>query len=623
MLVQMIIWAILLSALPPNGQAQNVVTSFDLTGGSGAFVVRSSSTRKNTYVATRRKSNARRTSKQRRTTRRSVVRQSKSVARRSRSRRNIKQITPQQLQEIKIETKTREEASIILAGAGEYFVERGEVQKAAEYLEQAVELDPANTDAKLALSEAYTSLGDAVLEDSELTPAKVQKARGYYEFALKYDEKNASAYAGLGQVFDELGDEPQAKSNYEKALAIDPNFKQVYAPLGIIYYNEAKYDKSEEFIEKALSEDADNPETQYFIGLLKYQANENEKALAALQKSIRLDGENAEAFYYLGAVYDRLEKPLDAIKAFETAVRLEPNYVSAWFDLGNAYYNQNRFEDAIKAYDKAIQLNSNQTDELRALYTESFESRGDAYGKQAEKVETLGEAKEKIDKATGDYNIVSFQKKEDVEFLSKYGLALSRQASIYQSLKLQTSSWDRSIEFLEKAVRLSPDAINYTNLGFVNYRIGHLLTETGLPANKTKARPYLENAKIQLQKAVDMNPEFDEAPLINLGATYIDLGEYEKGIETLEKAARKKDLNMINFLLGIAYARSQKLKEASRYLTSAVERDAGNFMFLNALADVAILQKDKKAVRRVIEKLRRLGTVTALRKAESLEKLIN
>lgn len=614
--ILVLIWAFILSSSIV--QTQNVVTSFDLSG-SGVFVLRGSSTaKKKTFVATRKSSKALRTTKQRRITRRNVVRQSQTVAKKSRTRRKIEIVTPKELEQSRVKSKPPKEASKIFTGAGEYFVENGDILKAAEYFDEAIALDSTNKDAQLGLSEAYTSLGDMALEKEDF-----KKAKGYYEAAIKNDDKNASAYAGLGQIYDESDDNEKAKANYEQALQIDPEFKQVYAPLGIIYYQEKKYSKSEEFINKALADEADNPETLYFLGLLRYLANNDPAALEAFQKSIALDQENAETYYYLGATYDRLDQEEKAIAAYQKAVQIDPNYVNAWFDLGVAYYNQGRYDEAIKAYDKAITLNTNQTEELQELSTDSYENRGDTYSKQADAAKTLKEQKTKIDQAAGDYNNVYFQKKNDAEFLGKYGLLLSTQAAIYERLNQQTKAWDRSLNYLEQALASNPDAINYTNLGFVNYRIGHKLAESRNAEDRKKATVYLQKAKELLQKAVSMNPSYDEAPLLNLGATYIDLGEYANAIETLGKAAKKKkDWNIINFLIGIAYARDNKLKESSKYLNIAVDNDRDNFQFLNALADVEVMRKDKKEIKKLIDRLKKIGTEATLTKAKSLEKML-
>ncbi len=185
-----------------------------------------------------------------------------------------------------------------------------------------------------------------------------------------------------------------------------------------------------------------------------------------------------------------------------------------------------------------------------------------------------------------------------------------------------TSSWDNAIKNMEKATSLNSDAVNLTNLGFINFQIGHNLAEAGNATQRNKAKPYLDKAKELLQKAISLNPDFSEAPLLNLGATYIDMGDYDLAIETLKKSAQKKDWNIINFLIGIAYARQNKLDDASRYLNIAVDKDGNNFQYLNELANIEYIRKDKKEIKKVIERLKKLGTEVALTKAKSLEKLL-
>ncbi len=608
-----IIWAFLVSSLPV--KAQNVVTSFDLSGGSSAIVLRGSlGAKKKTFVATKRRSRAKRSVKQRRTTRRKVVRQSRRVAKKSRVRRQIKKITPKELEKINWRVMEADKASKILAGAGEYFVEKGESLKAAEYLEEAIQLDANNNDAKIALSEVYATLGNDALEKDNFS-----KAEKDFTAAIKYDAKNAAAYAGLGQVFDEKDDDEKAKINYEKALEIDPTFAQVYGPLGIIYYKEKQYDKAKEFINKALTDDKDNPESLYFLGVLRYLSFDNEAALDALQKSIKLDDENEEAHYYLGATLDRLNRDKEAIASYERATELDPRYVNAWFDLGIAYYNQDRYQDAINAFDKSISLNTNQTEELRTIYTDSYESRGDAYSKLADKAQEINSKKMNLDKATGDYNIASYQRKDDVEFLSKFGLTLSKQADVYQQMNLQTSSWKRSIDFFEKAIALKPDAIDYTNMGYAYYRMGSQQMKYSNSSLKAQGRANLEQAKVALQKAISMNPEFEEAPLINLGSTLMLLGEYGEAVDVLKRVAKKKNWNAVNYMLGVSYAEINELKEASKYLNKALKQDENNYAILNKLGDIELKRKDKKALKKVISKLRKLNTDRARTRAENLE----
>jgi len=140
-LTLVLLWAFIATGMPVRAQG-DFVTSSDISGGSSVYVFRTSRKAKKRNFVSRRKSKAKRTSRQKRSTRGKVVRQSKVVAKRYRKKRSIKKITPQEFQKVNIQLarKTPEEASKIFAGAAEYFIEKeSDLQKAAGYLEEAID----------------------------------------------------------------------------------------------------------------------------------------------------------------------------------------------------------------------------------------------------------------------------------------------------------------------------------------------------------------------------------------------------------------------------------------------------------------------------------------------------
>src|SRR5690606_152901 len=84
----------------------------------------------------------------------------------------------------------------------------------------------------------------------------------------------------------------------------------------------------------------------------------------------------------------------------------------------------------------------------------------------------------------------------------------------------------------------------------------------------------LEKAKINLEKAVASNPDFVEGPLVNLGMTLTDLGDYEGAVEALSKVTKKEPrwVFAINEL-GIAYRKQNKFREAIEMFKRAIKRD--------------------------------------------------
>lgn len=618
LLTAALLWAFLLSMVPVNGQ---VVVPGNIAGGSAKYVV--AGQKGKTSFSARRVSRAKRTIKQRSSTRRQVVRQSQTVAKKNRNRRDIDEVTPEEYRRLEVQIKRMppEEASVVLAGAGEYYVTRDEVDKAVIYLEGAVELDPENKDARLALSEVYTTLGDRALvkadeytelaakataandktnerRNSALANTETQKAESYYQAAVKYDPSNPSAFVGLGQFYDAQGKDDLAKDNYEKALELDDSLTEVKGPLGIIYYQEGEVAKAEALIAESLASDPNNAESQFFLGLIRYKQNQNQAALEALRKSIEIDDENAESHYYLGATFNRLEDPDKAIAEFERAVGIDQRFYQAWFDLGVAYYNKGQFEKAIVAFEKAIDFNSDQSDEQKRLLDESYANVAEAYRQAG-----------KVDMAISKYRIAVSRVTDDPELFTTYGFA-----------QAESDNWSTAVEAFRTAAGLAPDTATVTtNLGWAYYKAAENYDRRNMKADKEAS---LRNARAALEKAIEQYGRMDDpsresvaAANLYLGTVLNELGEYDRAAVVLKKA---NDLSNERWAasvleLGKAYHNSKKFGEAIKQFKRAqdIQKNYPEAMYYQALAEFR--NGDEKEARKIQAKLKPIDSRLASR----------
>lgn len=612
-----VIFTFLFNVILPAKAQGDFYTSNKIGGGSSVYVFRTSRKANKSNYAPKRKSKAKRTTSQRRQTRRKIVRQSKVVARKNRVRRNIKTVDPQQFEEIKIERKSKEEASVILAGAGEYFVEKDDPEKALGYLEQAIELDENNSDAKLALSEAYTTVGDQSVDKAEeyavlaakavkennsadvrkyLTLQKfaTQKAEREFKRAIELDPKNSSAYASLGDFYDDQDNDTVAKENYEKALALDPDLTEVKAPLGIIYYQEGLIDKAEQYITAAMNEGEKNAETQYFYGLILYKKQDkDQEAKQALETSLALDDDNAEAHYYLGATLTRLGDVERAIEEYKKATSIDPTFVNAWFDLGVAYYNKELYDEAIAAFEKSIKLNSNQSEEEKRIYAESFANLAETYRQT-----------EQYDKAISKYrNAVDLI--NDPELYSTYGFVLAR-----------NERWSDALGMFEKVSVMKPDAVSFANLGWAYYQESQYQLSYRY-FDKQKAS--LLKAKTALQTAIQKDPNL-AASYLNLGITLTDLGDYKQAIPVLEKAiSMRNDWAFAVNELGIAYRKDGNLKVAVSQFEKAIQMDKKFAYAYYNLGETEFRRGNRKQADKALKELRNINP----KLAKDLEEILS
>ena len=562
-----LIWAFLISGVP-GLKAQDLVASSDLSGGSSVFVFRGSSKAKQSKVAF--KKNPKRTVAQKQQTRAKIVRQTNTVAKDNQKKRPTKRVDPQSLAKItqKLKTMPPKEASLVLAGAGEYYLERDDLVQAIDFFKESVTLDSANKFGKVGLSDSYTRQGYLHIEKNE-----TDKAKFFFEEAIKYDDRNANAYAGLGEISDTLEQDKDTLKIYEKALQVDPNLTELYAPVAILYYQEGEIDNAEKYLSKALAADPNDSQNQYFLGLLRYKQNRLDEALTAFRRSLQIDANSAEAHYYLAEVYGKQGKDKEAIAEYQKAVELNPKYVDAWFDLGAAQYNAENYAAAEAAYKKVIVLKND--------YWEAHANLGDTY-----------RMKNDFGNAEGSYRIASGRIKDDAELYSKYGYVLGRQGK-----------WKGSIEQLNNALNIDKNGFDYANIGWAYYNAAQNNLRN---RREAAAKADLEQGKIALQKAVEMNDK-NEAAYLNLGITLTDLGDFAGSSKALERAValRKDWLPALNEL-GIAYRKLGKLDDAIKQFRRTVELDNRFAAGYYNLGEALYRNRNSGEAKKMVDKLKPL-----------------
>lgn len=576
--------------LPVSASAQDLVPISSLTGGSSVFVYR------NAARAVRRpsaESKPNRTKQQRLET---VAKLNKQYTATAKLHREVsKEVDPSHAKDVKTLSPTQ--GAKVLAGIGEYYLSKNDVEKAMEFFRDAVGVDAKNKAANAGLSDALAINGNQLLAADQAASAK-----GYFLESLKYNPGNAGALFGLGEVYSELDQTAAAIDAYEKSIAANKDLTSIYVPLGILYYQNGDIAKADAMLAKALaSPGGDSPETQFFLGLVRLaQARDNE-ALAGFLKS---DPTQAETFYYTGQAQVRLKRTADAAPNFRKAAELKPNYFEAWFSLGEAEYELGHWDAAAAAYKAALKIKNTDWASFAGV---------------ADSLRQSGHYEE----AAGYYsNAASFYTKEPdhknetlADLYSKRGLSLGQQCE----LNMQRSvicAWPATIKALQQAYDLSKSPVDQVNLGWAYFRAGHFDAEL---RNMPAAKPNLEAARAVLVTAAAAGGQISDFANQNLAAVLIDLGDFKGAIETLGKLVKSKpDLVFAKYALGVAYFKSGDAVNAEKALRDAVQADPKNVAYLVGLGDVLINRRNGKDARKIADQLRTLDTASA----EQLDKKI-
>lgn len=217
---------------------------------------------------------------------------------------------------------------------GMYFLNKStpeEFNKGMQYLQDAVELDPANPKAYAGLALGYMILGHGPDPENQVW----KRGRAAALQAIKLDSTLAEAYAVLAAIksFYEW-DYEGAEKAYLKALEINPNLaiaRFQYA------WHLACFGRYEEAIEHHLLAKELNPLMPLFtydMGSLYLYAGEVDKALKEVQEGLELDPDFGHGLWVLGNIYVAKGMFEEAIEAHQRAASIHPIWRGA---LGGTY----------------------------------------------------------------------------------------------------------------------------------------------------------------------------------------------------------------------------------------------------------------------------------------------
>jgi tetratricopeptide (TPR) repeat protein len=206
----------------------------------------------------------------------------------------------------------------------------GNHEKAAEYFEQATEINYGGSDTYYLLKNEYIDLKDSLkaldalergyalypdstllifeLVNYHLTSGNSEEGMKYLEKAEELASDNPSIYFAKGTLFEKLGDKERAMEAYKQALEVDPEFFNAWFNIGALYFNNAV----EMYEEANKLEDLDE------YNKAKAEADEVlKKAIQPLEKAHELEPKDKSCLETLSTIYYRLQmlEKRDEVKA--------------------------------------------------------------------------------------------------------------------------------------------------------------------------------------------------------------------------------------------------------------------------------------------------------------------
>jgi eukaryotic-like serine/threonine-protein kinase len=235
---------------------------------------------------------------------------------------------------------------------GRYWLEKGTPEgfnKAIEYFQQAIAIDPNYALAYSGLADCYTWLPAlAFLPPKEAYP----KAREAALKALQLDDRLAEAHTSLALVkahhdWDWSG----AEKEFQRAIALNPDYAMAHAWYGSTLGMTGRFEESIAEAKRALELDPLSHYVNSFLGVAFYHARRYDQAIEQFRKALDLDPNFSFAHSVLGLAYVYKSMYKEGIAELEKAVEIYRSHVSLMF-LGRGYALAGRRAEAQKVLDQ-------------------------------------------------------------------------------------------------------------------------------------------------------------------------------------------------------------------------------------------------------------------------------
>jgi tetratricopeptide (TPR) repeat protein len=191
-----------------------------------------------------------------------------------------------------------------------------------EHLQKAVELDPANVEARVSLAGYY-------LNAPSIAGGSKKKARQQAEEIVKYDEVRGNGILAGVLIKDEKYDE--AIATLEKCIEAQPQNIDYRYRLAMAYQEMERYDETFAEFEEVLDIDPTAAGALYQMGRTAvFSATNLDRGIECLQRYLTLEvppgypGHDA-VHWRMGMLYEHMGNAERAKEEFETAVRLNPD----------------------------------------------------------------------------------------------------------------------------------------------------------------------------------------------------------------------------------------------------------------------------------------------------------
>ena len=471
-----------------------------------------------------------------------------------------------------------------LLAVAEKFIKEGAIERAAELYKKVLKLTPSNIDLPIKMTELYLKTGlkkEAVTEYLSIASdysakGEYQKAQEFYNKAINIDPQNISSLIGLGRIAENTNNIQQAYEYFTKAMSFDQDNNDVLFNYSRLAIETDNVDNAKQALTKLIEKEPSNSQYKKLLGNIYLKEGLVEKALDEMLPFIDEElqaGKWSEALKLLNNFKDI--NPEVVRPRFITIYKGENNKeaaISEIRELTGVLESKNLLENALQLYKEILELNPSDKkakDRIKELEKTlgikpepTIEESVEAILKNAE-ILTAKPAPPSV-KAEEKFE----EKLTEADFYAQQGLK------------------EEAIKIYEELLSIAPDNDEIRKKLRALKSEERLEVKLSLPEEEmptpTATEAELMGVFDKFKKGIDEKLGEDYESHYNLGIAYKEMGMIEEAIKELQVAAKDpKKTVQSSIMLALCYMDKKlyplAIKELKKTLES-ISPDDGSYI---------------------------------------------
>ncbi|MEH8229614.1 tetratricopeptide repeat protein [Aeromonas veronii] len=196
---------------------------------------------------------------------------------------------------------------------------------------------------------SYLTLGNIFRDEGNLN-----KAIEYYQLAIEVEPEYWLAYINMAGLLSSLGDFVQAENLLDASIGAHKIYPDYHTVSARLYLNSGRLEDSLRAIKKALNEKNSDPSIKRLYAVVLAHLGNITEAKSQLNELVKINHNDADSLLDMGVIYLIAKENEKALEYFDKVIELNPNYALAYLNKGNIYFERKEYEIAIMQYKKAI-----------------------------------------------------------------------------------------------------------------------------------------------------------------------------------------------------------------------------------------------------------------------------